>query len=115
MSDKLPYPQVQQFVKDYKQFTGRDPDSWYAATAYEAVRILAQAITAAGSTDKAKIRDALSKAVLKDSILPGAELKFGSNGQTGYPFVIVQNKPGNKVDIVYPKSAATGDAVAPAP
>lgn len=114
-SDKLPYPQVQQFVKDYKQFTGRDPDSWYAATAYEAVRILAQAITAAGSIDKAKIRDALSKAVLKNSILPGAELKFGANGQAGYPFVIVQNKPGNKVDIVYPKSAATGEAVAPAP
>jgi hypothetical protein len=42
-------------------------------------------------------------------------LKYGSNGQAGYPFVIVQNKPGNKVDIVYPKSSATGEAIAPAP
>jgi hypothetical protein len=42
-------------------------------------------------------------------------LKFEANGQAGYPFVIVQNKPGNKVDIVYPKSAATGDVVAPMP
>jgi hypothetical protein len=29
--------------------------------------------------------------------------------------VITQNKPDNKVDIVYPKDAATGDAVAPIP
>jgi branched-chain amino acid transport system substrate-binding protein len=114
-SDKLPYPQVAQFVKDYKAFTGHDPDSWYAATAYDSVRMLAQAISAAGSLEKLKIRDALAKAVLKNSLLPGAELKYGPNGQAGYPFVIVQNKPGNKVDIVYPKNAATGEAIAPTP
>jgi branched-chain amino acid transport system substrate-binding protein len=114
-SDKLPYPQVKQFAADYKQFTGHDPDSWYAATAYDAVRILAQAVTAAGSLDKTKIRDALHKAVLKDSVLPGAVLKFEANGQAAYPFLIVQNKPGGKYDIVYPKNGATGDAVAPIP
>lgn len=114
-SDKLPYPQVKQFSADYKQFTGHDPDSWYAATAYDAVRILAQAITAAGAVDKTKIRDALRKAVLKDSILPGATLKFEANGQAAYPFLIVQNKPGGKYDIVFPKNGATGDAVAPIP
>ena len=114
-SDKLPYPQVKQFSADYKQFTGHDPDSWYAATAYDGVRILAQAISAAGDVDKNKIRDALRKAVLKDSILPGATLKFEANGQAAYPFLIVQNKPGGKYDIVYPKNGATGDAVAPIP
>jgi branched-chain amino acid transport system substrate-binding protein len=114
-SDKLPYPQVKQFAADYKQFTGHDVDSWYASTAYDAVRILAQAITAAGSIDKTKIRDALRKAVLKDSLLPGAVLKFEANGQAAYPFLIVQNKPGGKYDIVYPKSGATGDAIAPIP
>lgn len=114
-SDKLPYPQVKQFAADYKQFTGHDPDSWYAATAYDGVRILAQAITAAGAVDKTKIRDALRKAVLKDSILPGSTLKFEANGQAAYPFLIVQNKPGGKYDIVFPKNGATGDAVAPIP
>ncbi len=114
-SSKLSYPQVQQFVQDYKQFTGHDPDSWYAATAYDAMRILAVAITQAGSTDKAKIRDALRKATLKDSVLPGGVLKFGPNGQVGYPFVVVQNQPGGKVEIVYPKNGATGAAIAPAP
>lgn len=114
-SDKLPYPQVKQFVDDYKQFTRRPPDSWYAATAYEAVRILAQAIQEAGSIDKTKIRDALRKTELKNSLLPGQVLKFGANGQAGYPFVVVQNQPGGKVEIVYPKDAATGAAIAPTP
>lgn len=114
-SDKLPYPQVKQFIDDYKQFTGRPPDSWYAATAYDAMRILAQAIQQAGSTDKTKIRDALRKAELKSSLLPGQVLKFGANGQAGYPFVIVQNQPGGKIEIVYPKDAATGQVIAPTP
>ena len=114
-SDKLPYPQAKKFVDDYKAMYNRPPDSWYAATAYDAMRILAQAIEAAGSTDGTRIRDALAKAELKNSILPGQVLKFGPNGQTGYPFLVTQNKPGDKVDIVYPKDAKTGDAVAPRP
>lgn len=114
-SDKLPYPQAQKFIADYKAAYGRPPDSWYAATAYDATRILAQAIEAAGSLNGTKIRDALAKAQLKQSILPGQVLKFGPNGQTDYPFLVTQNKPGDKVDIVYPKDAATGPAIAPRP
>jgi branched-chain amino acid transport system substrate-binding protein len=114
-SDKLPYPQVQKFVADYKAMYGRGPDSWYAATAYDAMRIMAKAIETAGSTNGAKIRDALAKAELKGALIPGAVLKFGPNGQAGYPFLVTQNKPGDKVDIVYPKDAATGPAVAPIP
>jgi branched-chain amino acid transport system substrate-binding protein len=114
-SSKLPYPQAKKFAADYKAFTGHDVDSWYAAPAYDGMRILAQAIEAAGSLDKTAIRDALKKAQLKESILPGQVLKFGANGQTEYPFVITQNKPDNKVDIVFPKDAATGEPVAPNP
>ena len=114
-SDKLPYPQAKKFVDDYKAAYGRPPDSWYAATAYDSMRILAQAIEAAGSTDGSKIRDALAKAQLKGSLLPGQVLKFGANGQAGYPFLVTQNKPGDKVDIVYPKDAATGPPIAPKP
>ena len=114
-SDKLPYPQAKKFVDDYKAAYGRPPDSWYAATAYDSMRILAQAIEAAGSTDGSKIRDALAKAQLKGSLLPGQVLKFGANGQADYPFLVTQNKPGDKVDIVYPKDAATGPPIAPKP
>jgi branched-chain amino acid transport system substrate-binding protein len=114
-SDKLPYPQVKKFAADYQAFTGHPPDSWYPATAYDAVRILALAIEQAGSLNKTAIRDQLRTLDLKDSLLPGQVLRFGTNGQTNTPFVIVQNKPGNKVDIVYPPDAATGEAIAPKP
>ncbi|HWX55013.1 MAG TPA: amino acid ABC transporter substrate-binding protein [Verrucomicrobiae bacterium] len=114
-SNKLPYPQVKKFNTDYKAFTGHDPDSWYSAPAYDGMRILAAAITLAGSTDHTKVRDALRKVVLKDSLLPGGVLKFSPGGQAIYPFVIVQNQPGGKVEIVYPKDGATGTPIAPAP
>ena len=79
------------------------------------MRILAQAIQAAGTLDKSKVRDQLAKAQLKGSLLPGQVLSYGPNGQAYYPFLITQNKPGDKVDIVYPKDSATGPAVAPIP
>jgi len=114
-SDKLPYPQVKKFADEYQAFTGHKVDSWYAATAYEAMRALAAAIQAAGSLDKTAIRDQLRRLEMKDSLVPGQVLRFGPNGQVGYPFVIVQNKPEGKVDIVYPKDAATGEVIAPIP
>jgi branched-chain amino acid transport system substrate-binding protein len=114
-SKMLPYPQVKKFVDDYKAFTGHDVDSWYAAPAYDGMRILAKAIESAGKLDKTAIRDALKKAELKDSVLPGQSLKFSKDGQAEYPFVITQNKPDNKVDIVFPKDSATGSAIAPTP
>ncbi len=114
-SDKLPYPQVKRFVADYQGFTGHPPDSWYPATAYDAMRALATAIEQAGGLDKTAIRDQLRTVELKDSLLPGQVLRFGKNGQINTPFVIVQNKPTAKVDIVYPPEAATGEAIAPKP
>jgi len=114
-SSDLKYPQVTKFNADYTAFTGHPPDSWYAATAYDAMRMMAQAIEKAGSLDKTAIRDQLRSRELKNSLLPGQTLKFGPNGQVANPFVIVQNKPDGKVDIVFPPDAATGPAVAPIP
>ncbi len=114
-SAKLPYPQVNKFVADYQAFTGHPPDSWYPATAYDAMRALATAIEQAGSLNKNAIRDQLRNVELKDSLLPGQVLRFGKNGQINATFVIVQNKPDTKVDIIYPPDAATGEAIAPKP
>src|SRR5256884_8869578 len=77
-SKNLPYPQVKKFVDDYKGFTGREPDSWYAATAYEAVRGLAAAIEKGGALKKTTIRDELRKIDLRESLLRGQALLFGS-------------------------------------
>jgi branched-chain amino acid transport system substrate-binding protein len=114
-SKNLSYPQVKQFIEDHKAFTGREPDSWYPATAYDAMRVLALAIEKAGTLNKTAIRDQLKTIELRDSLLPGQVLRFGKNGQVNTPFVIVQNKPGGKVDIVYPMDAANGEAIAPQP
>ena len=114
-SSDLKYPQVKKFTEDYTAFTGRAPDSWYASTAYEAIRMMAQSIEKAGSLDKAAIRDQLAKGELKNSLLPTQTLKFGANGQVTNPFVIVQNKPDGKVDIVFPPDSATGSPIAPKP
>jgi branched-chain amino acid transport system substrate-binding protein len=114
-SGKLPYPQVKKFIAAYQAFTGHPPDSWYPATAYDATRALAMAIEHAGKLDKTAIRDQLRAVVLKDSLLPGQVMRFGKNGQVNLPFVIVQNQPGDKVEIVFPKDAATGQTIAPKP
>jgi branched-chain amino acid transport system substrate-binding protein len=114
-SVKLPYPQVKKFAADYQASVGRPPDSWYPATAYDAMRALETAIEQAGSLNKTAIRDHLRTVELKDSLLPGQVLRFGQNGQIHTPFVIVQNKPQDNVDIVYPLDAATGEAISPKP
>jgi branched-chain amino acid transport system substrate-binding protein len=54
-----PSPAVQKFVADYKAKFGATPDA-LAALGYDAARILAEAIRKAGSTEGAKIRDALA-------------------------------------------------------
>jgi branched-chain amino acid transport system substrate-binding protein len=113
-SDLLPYPQVKAFNARYKAATGIAPQ-WYHAMAYETARALLVAIQNAGSLDPEKIRAALAALRLTDSIVPGGVLYFTKTGQSDLPFVVTQNKPGGKVDLVWPQDAKTGDPVAPIP
>ena len=113
-SDLLPYPQVKAFNAKWKAAAGSDPQ-WYHALAYETVRVLVTALGKASSLKPEAIRSALAAVNLKDSILPGGELKFSASGQAILPFVVTQNKPADKVDIVWPLASKTGDPVAPVP
>lgn len=54
-----PDPIVQNFVKAYRAKFNRDPDS-IAALAFDAVKVLADAIARAGSTEGPKLRDSLA-------------------------------------------------------
>jgi branched-chain amino acid transport system substrate-binding protein len=54
-----PDPVVQNFVKAYRVKFGREPDA-IAALAYDAVKVLADAMTRSNSTDGPKLRDALA-------------------------------------------------------
>jgi branched-chain amino acid transport system substrate-binding protein len=113
-SDLLPYPQVKAWTAKYKAATGTTPQ-WYHATAYETARALLAAISNAGSLKPEAIRSALASLKLSDSILPGGVLTYSKTGQAILPFVVTQNKPAGKIDLVWPKAAKTGDAVAPVP
>jgi branched-chain amino acid transport system substrate-binding protein len=113
-SDLLPYPQVKAFNQRYKAATGTEPQ-WYQAMGYETTRALLTAISRAGSLQPEKIRAALASLKLENSIAPGGTLSFTKTGQADLPFVVTQNKPGGKVDLVWPKDARTGEPVAPIP
>ncbi len=54
-----PSPQVQKFVRDYKARFKETPDA-LAALGYDAAKILADAMSRAGSTEGEKVRDALA-------------------------------------------------------
>jgi branched-chain amino acid transport system substrate-binding protein len=54
-----PAPEIQNFVKNYKAKFNTVPDS-LAALAYDSAKILADAIKRAGSTENAKLKDAIN-------------------------------------------------------
>ena len=113
-SGLLPYPQVKAFNAKWEKAAGSAPQ-WYHAAAYETARALFVAIQKAGSLNPEAIRASLARLELKDSILPGGVLKFSKTGEATLPFVVTQNKPGGKLDLVWPKTAKTGDPIAPIP
>ena len=86
-------PIVQKFVSDYKAKYGSVPDA-LAATAYDAARIMFDAIKRANSLDGAAIRDAL--AATKE--FPGVtgKVTFNENRDAVKPIVMVKIEAGGK-------------------
>jgi len=58
-SAENPAPEIQNFVRAYKAKFSAEPDS-LAALAYDAAKVLADAIKRAGGTDSAKLKDAIN-------------------------------------------------------
>jgi branched-chain amino acid transport system substrate-binding protein len=79
-----PAPVVQNFVSAYRKKFNREPDS-IAALSYDAVKVLADAITRAASTEGARVRDALAAADV-----PGVtgQLKMNDRRDVDKPAVI---------------------------
>jgi branched-chain amino acid transport system substrate-binding protein len=84
-------PKVQKFVNDYKARYNSIPDA-LAATAYDAARIMFDAIKRANSLDGKAIRDAL--AATKD--FPGVtgQVTFNENRDAVKPIVMIEIKDG---------------------
>jgi branched-chain amino acid transport system substrate-binding protein len=75
---------VQDFVKAYRARFNREPDA-IAALAYDAVKVLADAMTRAGATDGPKVRDALAQA---DVVGVTGRLKVNAKRNMDKPAVI---------------------------
>src|SRR6266850_246882 len=84
-------PAVQKFVNDYKAKYGSIPDA-LAATAYDAAKIMFDAIERANSLDGKAIRDALAAT----KAFPGVtgDVTFNENRDAVKPIVMIEIKPG---------------------
>jgi branched-chain amino acid transport system substrate-binding protein len=99
------------------KYTGayNEPAEWFPALAYETARVMAKAMEDAGSLDRTKVRDALAKMDMKNSLVVGQRVWFKPNGQIDNDYVMMQNLPGEKVALIYPKEIATNKAIVPIP
>jgi len=111
---EIPSPEAKTFAEKYAK-TYNEPAEWFPALAYETARVMAKAIEDAGSLDKTKIRDALAKMDMKNSLVVGGRVWFKPNGQIDNDYVMMQNLPGGKVALIYPKEIATHKAIVPIP
>ncbi len=87
-------PKVKQFVADYQKRFGAVPDAM-GALGYDSVLALVDAIKRAGSTDGAKIRDALATVKDLDGVTGKTTLDADRNAQK--PAVIIAIKDGKFV------------------
>jgi branched-chain amino acid transport system substrate-binding protein len=93
-----PDPIVQNFVSAYRKKFGREPDA-IAALAYDAVKVLADALNRAKTTEGPKVRDALAA-----TDLPGVtgRLKMNAQRNVDKPAVIQEVTYANgEVNFVY--------------
>ena len=91
-----PAPAIQKFVSDYRAKYGETPDS-LGANAYDTARIVVDAIKRAGSTDPAKLRDALAQ--VKDFPGIAGPITIDANRNALKPAVILKVNNG-KYDFV---------------
>jgi branched-chain amino acid transport system substrate-binding protein len=82
-----PNPRVQKFVEDYRRLFTSTPDA-FAATAYDAARIMIDAVARATSLERAAIRDALAQT--KDFQGVTGVVTFDSARNAVKPLVIIR-------------------------
>lgn len=109
-------PVVAQVAKMYRERYGRDMDGT-AARAFTAMMTLADAINRAGSTEPAKIRDALAATNLSADklIMPWAGVKFDATGQNMLTSAIFLQLQNAEPKMVWPADKATAALVWPRP
>jgi branched-chain amino acid transport system substrate-binding protein len=102
------------FIEAYKAAYREEPE-WYAALAYETANVLIEAVDRADSVEPDAIREQLEQITYEPSLMPGGSITFpADNGrQAENGFVLTQNMPNGKTELIWPKDQATADGVVP--
>ncbi|MDX2147113.1 MAG: ABC transporter substrate-binding protein [Planctomycetota bacterium] len=90
-----PNPEIQKFVSEYRAMFGDKTPDGLAALGYDAMRVLAQAIERAGTTEGKALRDAI--AATKDFSGVTGTITINENRDAVKPIVIVERKGGQWV------------------
>jgi branched-chain amino acid transport system substrate-binding protein len=103
------------FNELYKKKTGGDALDDVSVRGLQGFLVLADAINRAGSTDPAKIRDALKATDLPaDQMVAGYDgVKFDDKGQNVLASSVVTQMRGGQYVSIWPKARATADVVMP--
>jgi branched-chain amino acid transport system substrate-binding protein len=102
-------------VMDAYQKRFNAPMSSHSVQSYTAMMVLRDALERAGSADRAKVREALTKTNLADHILPQGPIQFDRTGEnSGAQSALLQNQGGRTV-VVGPSQFAEAKAVFPVP
>ncbi|HZI17490.1 MAG TPA: ABC transporter substrate-binding protein [Pyrinomonadaceae bacterium] len=90
-------PRVARFVGEYRRLYGSAPDS-FAATAYDAARLLLDAVARAGNLDRRAVRDHLAAT----RAFPGVtgDVTFDQNGDALKPLVLIRLGPHGAREVV---------------
>ena len=75
-------PEAQDFVKIYKKMYGDNPDTSFVATGWDTIMLMAKAVTIAGTTDGAKVANALES---NEFTLLTGKLTYSSAKDGHYP------------------------------
>jgi branched-chain amino acid transport system substrate-binding protein len=106
----FPYPGAKQLTQQFQSQTGQTY-SQHIADTDAAAQVLLDAISRAGSTDKAKVNAAIAQTNTTYVVGP---IKFGADHTSTLPMVETQWQNG-KVVVIWPKDRATGKVVFPLP
>lgn len=104
-----PRPEVMRFNRKFEAHFGKAPDSW-AARGYEAIRLLAEAMEAAGSFSPRAVANHLRSEVLRSSL--SGPVTFDENGDVVGRSVVMTIVQGGKFAYLDGRPFEVPDAVA---
>src|SRR5882724_3067766 len=108
-----PSPAIQKFVADYKSRNGNVPDA-LAALGYDAMRVLADAIKRAGTTEGPKLRDAIAQTKNFGGVTGTITIDAERNAVKPAVVLKLQDRKYIYQETIYPEGMGPATTTAPA-